>query len=368
LGGLLALGTYPQQFYPNFVIQAYVTPGPGDPAGTRAIDSRRFDGAVPEILEQALLWVLRNTRTRIRFGDDGHGRDEPEYPADAVRELLSNSLVHRDLGPHAFGEATTLRLEPHQLVLSNPGGLWGLSAQRLGRTGVSSARNSWLLRICQNIHFGTDQRVVEALATGIPTVLDSLSRAGMAPPQFHDQAVRFTVRIPNHTLLDPADLAWLADLPAAAGLNDLQRHALVAMRHGVTWTNRTFREAFPMDSREALEVLNSLVNASLVQAVGARGGRLYRLAETAASAGGPGGARTVGRRAGGRHNTRALVGILSRGAATISELTAATGLSRRQVHYALTLLREEGTVRLIGGQGSTESRYELDQTAGSYGS
>ncbi|TDU06640.1 ATP-dependent DNA helicase RecG [Streptomyces sp. 846.5] len=365
--GLLALGSYPQQYFPNFVIQAHIAPDPTSPPGTRAIDSRTFDGPIPLMLDEALRWVQRNTRTRIRFGADGHGRDEAEYPVDAVRELLSNALVHRDLGPHAFGEAITLSLEQHQLVLGNPGGLWGLTVDRLGRTGVTSARNGWLLRICQRIRFGTDQRVVEALATGIPTILASLAAAGMTPPRFHDRAVGFTVRIPNHTLLDASDLTWLAGLPEATQLGDLQRHALVAMRHGVTWTNRTLREAFPMDSRQALDVLSGLVATGLVEAVGERGGRVYRYAGAGTEVAErvvvePRPPRTeapAARRAAGRRNLEAIHRQLAVGPATIAEIVEATALTQRQVHYALSIMRTEGSARMKGGPGTQSSRYEL---------
>jgi ATP-dependent DNA helicase RecG len=359
VAGLLALGIYPQQFYPNYVIQAYIPAGTGDSAGIRALDSRVFDGPLPVILERALSWVQSNTRTRIRFGEDGHGRDEPEYPADAVRELIANALVHRDLGPHALGEAVTLRLEPDRLVLSNPGGLWGLKLDRLGRTGVTSARNGWLLRMCQNIRFGADRRIVEALATGIPIVLRSLAKAGMAPPSFHDQAVRFTVRIPNYTLLDPGDLEWLASLPATRHLGDLHRHALVAMHHGATWTNRSFREAFPMDARDALAIFAALADTGLVEAVGERGGRVYRLAGQSSPV--AKGSKDIppGHRAAGARNRNAVLDVLRGGARTVAELAAATGLSPRQVNYMLVRLRDEGIVVLRGGPGAHGSRYEL---------
>lgn len=97
VAGLLALGIYPQQHFPNLVIQAGVSPRADDPPGTRVRDAKRFDGPIPVILDEAVRWVARNSRTRIRFGNDGHGRDEPEYPLVAVRELLSNALIHRDL-------------------------------------------------------------------------------------------------------------------------------------------------------------------------------------------------------------------------------------------------------------------------------
>jgi len=186
LAGLLALGIYPQQHVPNCVIQASVAPRAGDPTGTRAADARRFDGPIPLMLDEALRWVQRNTRTRVRFGIDGQARDEPEFPLEAVRELLSNALIHRDLGPYALTQAITLRLDERQLILSNPGGLWGITVDRLGKTGVTSARNGHLLRICQNVRSKEGNRVVEALASGIPAVLaschpDSTTRASASP-------------------------------------------------------------------------------------------------------------------------------------------------------------------------------------------
>lgn len=389
LAGIIAMGSYPQQFYPNLVIQASVAPGPSDPPGTRAVDPKRFDGPIPLMLEQALRWVQRNTRTRVRFGYDGHGRDESEYPIEAVRELLSNALIHRDLGPHALGEAITLKIDNSQLILSNPGGLWGLSVDRLGKTGVTSARNGYLVRACQNVRYARDQRVVEALASGIPTVLRSLQEAGMVPPRFQDQGVRFTVRVPNHTLLAPADLEWLSSLNPSAPLSDTQRHALVAMRHGVRWTNKSLRDAFPMDSLEARNTLAGLVDAEVAEAVGERGGRIYQLASNLSEGRSPeqqtfplgrlvGGAEdddedqqvgadhlatpdeVISRPRGARRaNADRIAGILENGPASIGELREATGLSDRQVEYAMDLLKSEGKILLQGRRGDRNSRWAL---------
>ncbi|TWP51519.1 AAA family ATPase [Lentzea tibetensis] len=358
IAGLLALGAYPQQFFPNLVIQASVSPSSQDPAGTRAVDARRFDGPIPVMLDEALRWVNRNTRSRIRFGRDGHGRDEPEYPAEAVRELLSNALVHRDLGPHALGEAITLRLDNSQLVLSNPGGLWGLTTARLGQTGVTSARNGFLVRICQNVRYSGDQRVVEALATGIPTVLRAVQEAGMVPPRFHDQGIRFAVLMPNHALLAEDDLHWLSTTTDGILLSDVQRHVLVAMRHGETWTNKTLRDAFPMDSRDATRTFAGLVDAGLAQARGERGGRVYELAEDLDDNIVEPPINLIDEEY-LPETTSAILDALRDNPSTISEIMDVTGLTYRQVQYALASMREAGRVVLEGGRGRRDSRYSL---------
>jgi ATP-dependent DNA helicase RecG len=358
VAGLLALGIHPQRFLPNAVIQASVGPLPGDPSGLRARDSQRFDGPIPLMLEEALLWVARNTRTRIRFGADGHGRDEPEFPPEAVREVIANALVHRDLGPYALSQSIILKLERNQLVVSNPGGLWGVTVDRLGTIGVTSARNGYLIRICQNVRAGRDRRVIEALASGIPTVLRALHDARMAPPRFHDQGIRFTVRIPNHALLAEDDIAWLSAHPAAAHLTDVQRHVLAAMRHGTTWTNKSVREAFPMDSREAATVLTGLVRLGAASPVGDGAARAYQFRDPATPAPVLDAAETDTATQGGHaysdrsRNAEQLYQILAEhGPASIAALSASTGMTTKQTRYALALLREENRVSLAGKDG-----------------
>ncbi|MFP5019447.1 ATP-binding protein [Pseudonocardia phyllosphaerae] len=354
LAGLLALGVYPQQFFPNLVIQASSAPRPDAAPGTRVDDARRFDGPLPLMLEEAVRWVARNSRTRIKFDEDGHGRDAPEYPLVAVRELLSNALIHRDLGPYALGEAITLRITDDQLIVSNPGGLFGISVARLGSVGVTSARNGYLVRICQNVRTGQGGRVVEALATGIPTVLEVMSGAGMVPPRFQDQGIKFAVRVPNHALLSRDDVDWLARVTKGVALSDTQRHVLARMRHSEVFTNKSLRDAFPMDSRDAGRLLSELVAAGLAEARGERGGRLYALDGKLT------GQRSELDDSGTTIEPEALIlGVLREGPTKRAEIERRTGLTYRQVQYALHALRESGSVELKGTPGSRTSVYTL---------
>ena len=191
VGGVLALGTYPQQFFPRYVIQLASSPDPG--ATIRAVAATTIDGPIPTMLAGALAWA-RRTFTPTIVSDDGTVRDSHEYPLDAFRELIGNALVHRDLAEWSRGLAVEVRHLPDRIVVSNPGGLFGISVDRLGAEGVTSARNGRLLTICQYVRSRDEgARVVEALATGIPTVTASLAKARLPPAQFIDTAIRFTV-------------------------------------------------------------------------------------------------------------------------------------------------------------------------------
>ncbi len=99
--GLLALGTYPQQFFPQFAIRAALLPDGAD-LGTRALDSATFTGPLPVILDSAVEWVRRNSRRRIVTNlDTGRTREVIDPPPAAIREFVANAgskpAPHRDL-------------------------------------------------------------------------------------------------------------------------------------------------------------------------------------------------------------------------------------------------------------------------------
>lgn len=193
VAGLLALGVYPQQHLPGTGLQAVLAADSGSEPGTRARDTRRFDGPIPRLLADAVAWVARSTPSAIKGSSSGRVADQPTWPLEAVREVIGNALIHRDLAPWALGETALLRLDQTRLVVRNPGGLYGLTVDRLGRIGVTSARNANLVRICQYVRLPDGTRAVEALASGIPTVIDALRTAELPPPVFDDDGLRFTV-------------------------------------------------------------------------------------------------------------------------------------------------------------------------------
>lgn len=102
--------------------------------------------------------------------------------------------MHRDLDHWSAGLAIEVRLRRDRLVVSNPGGLYGITVERLGRDAVTSARNARLVAICQHVRSPeTGARVIEALATGIPIVTASLAEARIPPAHYMDAGIRFTV-------------------------------------------------------------------------------------------------------------------------------------------------------------------------------
>lgn len=194
VAGILALGIHPQQWFPRYVIQAAAEPLPGAPPGVRARNQATISGPIPLMLDQAMEWARRTFDTLIVGSPDGSVRDQYAYPLPAFRELIANALIHRDLDDWSAGLAIEVRLRRDRLVITNPGGLYGITVDRLGRDSVTSARNRQLVAICQHVYSAeTGTRAIEALASGIPIVTSALSEAGLPPAHYVDSGIRFTV-------------------------------------------------------------------------------------------------------------------------------------------------------------------------------
>jgi ATP-dependent DNA helicase RecG len=208
LGGLLALGIYPQQFFPQLGVTfvAYPSPLIGEPGprGERFLDNRRFDGPVPRLV-RPVLDALERHMSRRAIIEGAFRADEWEYPEAAVREAIVNALVHRDLSGAARGTPVQIQLFPDRLTILNPGGLFGpVTAERLGEVGVSATRNQVLMKVLEDTVVPEEARLVcENRGSGIVAMLAALDRVGLPPPRFVDRIAIFEVTFPAVVATEP---------------------------------------------------------------------------------------------------------------------------------------------------------------------
>lgn len=273
LAGLLTLGAYPQEHLPRFVVQAAADPLPGDPPDIRARNAATFDGPIPTMLAGIQRWAAKNMSSTIRGGSSGDVRTQYDYPLEAVRELVTNALIHRDLDTWSQGLAVEVRLRQGRFVIANPGGLYGITVDRLGLEHVTSARNQRLVNLCQYARIpGRDARVIEGLATGLPTVARELATADLPPAQFIDEGIRFTVILHRTRHSGQGSRSRSADdgrsviLPAGTNLAAVYR-VLTEPRTAAEIAQRT--ELTKASVRKALQSLRD--NYGIVEQHGGRG-------------------------------------------------------------------------------------------------
>lgn len=192
LAGMITLGDYPQQLYPNLCITAIAVNGTRlhDGGDERFLDNKRYEGTVRDMLEGALGFVARNSKTRVVIRD-GHRTDVPEYPPTAVREIILNALMHRDYGPYCIGTPIRLTLFSDRLECWNPGGIYG--GQGINELGYANmpTRNPTLVSLLEI------ERVAENRHSGIPIIRDEAASSGLRMPEFMDRNGSFRVRFFN---------------------------------------------------------------------------------------------------------------------------------------------------------------------------
>lgn len=179
--------------------------------GARNRDLQHFTGPLPALLEDTLDWCARNLAVVRAYRSDGHLAELPELPLSAVRELLANALVHRDLSPDTFGigKSIQVRLTPSALMVLSPGGLKGISLQQLeSEDHAQAAVNQRLYAIARRLRTADGLAVIEGEGGGIREVFRAAESYGLHTPTLIDTGVEFKAMLwrpePDRRLPDAA--------------------------------------------------------------------------------------------------------------------------------------------------------------------
>ena len=168
----------------HFFPEAYITCLLGKGADkVHILDRRDFDGGIVADIEDALSFIERNTRTAYRI-ESLRRENIPEYPMKALREAITNAVMHRDWffeGANVFVEIYANRVE----VIS-PGTLpSGLKMAELGRESIR--RNPLIADLLHRIEF------IEKAGTGIRRIRDEAREQGCPEPEFKIRGAFFVV-------------------------------------------------------------------------------------------------------------------------------------------------------------------------------
>lgn len=147
----MALGRFPQRYFPRACLSFTVIPGTSKAdvsvEGLRFLDSREIVGPIPVMISELMVALRRNVRVSSKV--EGAFRiDRPEYPETAVREAVANALMHRDYSPDGCASQVQVTMYDDRIEILSPGGLCrSMTVDRLGELGVSFPRNQALANI-----------------------------------------------------------------------------------------------------------------------------------------------------------------------------------------------------------------------------
>ncbi|MDN6399662.1 MAG: putative DNA binding domain-containing protein [Brachybacterium sp.] len=362
IGGLYALGNFPQGLLPALRVTAAVQL-PRDGSGLRTQNLRVFDGPVPDLLSSTLEWVTTNLTTRQSYGSDGNLRSIPELPLQAVREALANALVHRDLGPDTLGVGRSIdvRLSENALTIASPGGLRGVTLRQImSSSHARAAVNQRLYALTQFMRTPDGANIIEGEGGGVTEILRSAVESDLRRPRMVDTGVQFTTILWRGSMVDAADEKRLQEHGDGRALTHLQKQVRLRARDGRPWSVDALRDEFsPMSSREAHDQLTKLVRWGLLSI------DLANEVPASITAGSTPHEKVTSthpidvrrpRIAGAGKNASVVLSAID-GDATLAQITARTALTDRQARYAVTQLIRAGLVRMDGGPGQRGTTY-----------
>ena len=169
--GVLFFAKNINHFFPQAYITCLLAKGTDK---VNILDRKDFAGGLVSDIEESLRFIERNTRTGYRI-EKLRREDVPEYPMRALREAVTNAIMHRDYfesGANVFVEIYDDRIE-----ISNPGGLpKGLSKEELGTRSVR--RNPLIADLLHRI------ALIEKAGTGIWRMREEAKRHKCPEPKF----------------------------------------------------------------------------------------------------------------------------------------------------------------------------------------
>lgn len=149
-------------------------------------DRREFGGSLFQQMEELYSYLDMRNQTRATF--DGLYRiDTRDYPEDALREALLNSLVHRD---YSFRASTIVSVYADRIEFVSVGGLPSGIALDDIMLGLSVCRNPKLAAIFYRL------QLIEAYGTGMPKIMNAYTETELKP-KIEVSSNAFKITLPN---------------------------------------------------------------------------------------------------------------------------------------------------------------------------
>ena len=140
------------------------------------IDRKEFCGAIQEQIEEAHQFVLRHTNKGVVI-DGLYRQDIYELPTSAIREIITNAVLHRSYVDPA---SIQVSIFDDRMEIDSPGMLYaGLSAAE-AVSGKSKCRNKAIAEAFQYM------KMIEGWGTGLLRLFKRCKEMGLPEPKFEE--------------------------------------------------------------------------------------------------------------------------------------------------------------------------------------
>ncbi len=175
-GGLILFGQdqLRERYFPNTKVRCARFQGSDK---VDFIDQYDCEGTILEAMNDVPNFIRRNTRLAAKI-DQIQRKDIPEYALIAIREVLTNALVHADYSIKGMNPRVAIFSD--RLEIENPGMLpFGYTLEEF-IAGVSHIRNKVIARVFRELH------LMEEWGTGYRRITEACHSGGYQTPDWEE--------------------------------------------------------------------------------------------------------------------------------------------------------------------------------------
>lgn len=189
VAGLLLFGQRPEDYL--YYARISVVRWLGLEVGEEILDRQEITGRLPDQIDQAEKFVLRNTRLSTTI-NGARQVDTYQYPRPALREAIVNAVAHRDYS--LDGAQILLYVFDDRIEIRSPGVLPNSVTLQNIRAHYSRPRNEIIARVLFNLGY------INTLGSGIPRMIRLMREHAGREPDLEMVGQQFLVRLwgPSH--------------------------------------------------------------------------------------------------------------------------------------------------------------------------
>ena len=223
-------------------------------------DRKEFSGSILKQLEDVYEFIDLVNRTKASFS--GLNRtDKRDYPEEAVREALLNSVVHRD---YSFSASNLINIYEDRMEFVSLGGLVsGLELESIF-LGVSQSRNPNLAACFYRM------RLIESYGTGIGKIQRAYKSEPLQP-EFETAKGDFRVTLPNRNETEKSgrEFTQAESLKTKKNPGKQQQKVLDFVSKNGKITRKQVEELIGSGSTKAFKLIKELCEKGQMKAQGA---------------------------------------------------------------------------------------------------
>ncbi|RLD13456.1 MAG: transcriptional regulator [Caldiserica bacterium] len=254
---IILFGKDPQKYFLNAVLRIVRLKNEITIVGDRLIEGSLFKQVFEG--EEAIKNFIN-----VRYEIKGLVREEIwDYPIEAIREALINSLIHRDY--FRWNVQTQIKIFDDYIWFFNIGGLpEGITLEQLRKTHPSVPRNPLI------VHIFYLSGLIEEVGSGIGRIINSMKKAKLPEPEFKEEMGGFSVYFRKDI--------YTEEYLRKIGLNERQIKAVFYVKEKGRITNKEYQKLTGISRQMATIDLNHLVERGIFIKTGKAGaGVAYQL-------------------------------------------------------------------------------------------